>query len=171
MKEIKIPDPHAKRRIKNFILQPLVQIKLGIYTILLSFIVVIALTWFLYSLLYPLYDMVLELTDLREQVDIVQASYLLKAGWIIGGSLIFYLVVTIAISIYYTHKLVGPTFAFRRHIGALIKGDYTSRVNLRRGDAFGEVAQDLNELAQTLQKNEQDKRRNSKNPPQDRASV
>ena len=52
----------------------------------------------------------------------------------------------------YSKKLVGPQIAFRRHIAAIEAGDYTSRIALRKGDAFGDVAHDLNKLAETLEK-------------------
>ena len=44
----------------------------------------------------------------------------------------------------------GPTVAFRRHIQALRQGDFDSRVRLRRGDAFNEVADELNALSEDL---------------------
>lgn len=148
-----IADMSARRKFKNYLLQPLLQVKLGIYFIVLSLIVSIGLLWFLYYYLSPLYDMVLELTDLREEVGLVQASYLLGAGWMVAGSILLYFFATIAISIFFTHRLIGPTYAFRRHIQSLIDGDYGSRVNLRKNDAFPEVANDLNRLAEHLQSN------------------
>ena len=42
---------------------------------------------------------------------------------------------------------IGP---FRRHIQAMKNGDYSSRVHLRKGDAFVEMADDLDELAGVL---------------------
>ena len=40
----------------------------------------------------------------------------------------------------YSRKLVGPQIAFRRHIAAIESGDYSSRIVLRKGDAFDDVA-------------------------------
>jgi hypothetical protein len=42
--------------------------------------------------------------------------------------------------------------AFKRHIRALREGNYDSRVVLRKGDAFDDVADELNLLAQALAK-------------------
>ncbi len=59
-------------------------------------------------------------------------------------------------SIYFTHKMVGPTVAFRRQINALKSGNYRSKVYLRQGDAFGEVAVELNELADELKRQQEE---------------
>jgi len=67
----------------------------------------------------------------------------------IGTTIYFF--ITVAVSIFFTHRLVGPTYAFRRHIRELKNGNYGSRVVLRKGDAFQEVAEDLNDLAVTLE--------------------
>ena len=49
-------------------------------------------------------------------------------------------------------EVIGPTVAFKRHIRALREGNYDSRVVLRKGDAFDDVADELNLLAQALAK-------------------
>ncbi len=65
---------------------------------------------------------------------------------------IAYILITVFLSMIYLHKMVGPTIAFRRHIDALKSGNYDSRITLRKNDAFTEVAQELNELAEVLEK-------------------
>lgn len=141
----------SKRKLSNFLLQPLLQIRLGLYAILLSLLFgcgVLAIIW---VNLHKFYDLVLELTDLREEVTKILSSYIEGAiGWIVLAAVVYFLL-TVAVSIFFTHRLVGPTYAFRRHIRELTKGNFRSRVNLRRGDAFMEVAQDLNELAVKLE--------------------
>ncbi len=55
------------------------------------------------------------------------------------------------ISTIYTHRLVGPVMPIRRHIKALRDGLYTHRVTLRRHDGLQDIADDLNDLARTLE--------------------
>ena len=146
-------DPKVKRRLRNILLQPLVQVKLGMYSICLAFLFSIVIMTLLYMNFYRFYDMVLELTDLREEVSMLLQGYIMDAtGWLLT-TVIVYLIMNIAISVYYTHRLVGPTYAFRRHIDLLRNGDFDSRVQLRKGDAFEEVANDLNDLASQLDTN------------------
>ncbi len=139
-----------KRKLSNFMLQPLLQIRLGLYSILLSLAFCLALVAIFYINFYKFYDLVLELTDLREEVtDILQSYVRGLIGWVVVGTTVYFFI-TVAVSIFFTHRLVGPTYAFRRHIRELKNGNYGSRVVLRKGDAFQEVAEDLNDLAVTL---------------------
>lgn len=140
-----------KRKLSNFLLQPLLQIRLGLYSIILSLGFCISIVGIFYFNFYRFYDLVLELTDLRDEVNEILQSYLEGLSLWLAVVLGFYFVVTVAVSIFYTHKLVGPTYAFRRHIRELTRGNYNSRVVLRKRDAFQEVADELNELAVTLE--------------------
>jgi len=55
----------------------------------------------------------------------------------------------------YTHRMIGPTLPIMRHIKALKDGFYSHRVQLRRHDCFQELANELNALAETLEKRKQ----------------
>ncbi len=142
-----------KRKLSNFLLQPLLQIRLGLYSIILSLGFCIAIVTIFYVNLYRFYDLVLELTDLREEVSEILQGYIEGLTFWLVVLLVVYLIITVAVSIFFTHKLVGPTYAFRRHVRELGKGNYKSRIVLRKHDAFQEVADDLNELAVTLEAN------------------
>ena len=48
--------------------------------------------------------------------------------------------------------MIGPTLPIMRHIRALKDGFYSQRVKLRRYDCFQELADELNKLAETLEK-------------------
>ncbi len=75
-----------------------------------------------------------------------------------------YMIVTLALAVLYTaamvgasiafvHRVAGPLTAVRRHARALKMGRYTSRIQLRSGDhLYEDLAQNLNELAEELQK-------------------
>ena len=139
-----------KRKLGNFMLQPLLQIRLGLYSILLSLAFCLALVAIFYINFYKFYDLVLELTDLRAEVNDILKSYIEGLViWVAVGTGIYFFI-TVGVSIFFTHRLVGPTYAFRRHIQELKNGNYGTRVVLRKGDAFQEVAEDLNDLAVTL---------------------
>ncbi len=144
-----------KRKLSNFLLQPLLQVRLGLYAILLSLLFGFGVFAIIYVNFYKFYDLVLELTDLRAEVTEILNTYIHGVVvWMILA-LVVYFLVTVAVSIFFTHRLVGPTYAFRRHIKDLSRGQYKSRVILRKGDAFQEVADDLNELAVKLEQQRQ----------------
>lgn len=146
-----VADDRPKRKLSNYFLQPLLQIKLGFYAIILAFGFCTLIVGVFYINFYRLYDMILELTDLRAEVTAILHSYIENLVTWIGLATLVYLACTVLMSVFLTHRLVGPTFAFRRHIQQLIKGNYQSRVCLRKRDAFAEVAEDLNQLAETLE--------------------
>ena len=140
------------RKFGNFLLQPLVQVKLGLYAIVLSLVFCVVMIYLYYSNFSEFYQLILDLTDLREEVTaIVSDKFSELVIWTVA-SVFVYFALTVAMSIFFTHRLVGPTYAFRRHINELKKGNYKSRVVLRKSDSFVEVAEDLNKLAETLEK-------------------
>jgi hypothetical protein len=56
------------------------------------------------------------------------------------------------VAVIFTHKLIGPTIAFRRHIRMIAEGKFQYRTKLRKGDAFQEVASDLNKLSEFFER-------------------
>jgi len=147
-----VSETRHQRKIKNFLLQPLVQIKLGLYATVVTVLFSVIMFGVLYANFYRIYDMILELTDLRTEVTMVLDSYIASLmGWL-GALVLLYVSLMIVLSIYYTHRLIGPTYAFRRHIQELMNGNLSSRITLRKGDALHEVADDLNALAEYLAK-------------------
>ena len=58
----------------------------------------------------------------------------------------------IMVGVLVTHRIFGPVVPIVRHIKNLAEGDYSSRIHLRSGDSMNEIADALNELAETLSK-------------------
>ena len=63
----------------------------------------------------------------------------------------FIMVLALLLWAYYSFRIFGPLVAVYRHLRALIDGEYTSRVRLRRHDEFTDLANQLNHLAEVLQ--------------------
>ncbi len=61
----------------------------------------------------------------------------------------------VAVTILYTHRIVGPAVAFRRHVRDLIEGRYDAKLKLRPNDDFAQLASDLNELSDTMARQQQ----------------
>jgi len=145
------PKGKAQRSFKNFLLNPLLQVKLGMYCIILSVVFAIALGAILYSNFAELIDSVVLMTDLEDDVRDLFLSYWKSTQIWIYLIFLIYLGSTIAVSIMYTHKLIGPTIAFKRHVRSLIDGKYNARTYLRKGDAFVELGEELNNLSQQME--------------------
>ena len=60
-----------ERKIKNYLLQPLWQIRLGLYSIGLSLVFSAVMGALVYRNFYRFYQLVIELTDLRDDVEVL----------------------------------------------------------------------------------------------------
>ena len=63
-----------------------------------------------------------------------------------------YTVMIVLVATVYTHRMIGPTFPIMRQIKALKDGLYSHRVKLRRYDCLQEMGDELNALAESLEK-------------------
>ncbi len=148
-----------RRHKMNLLLQPALQLKLPaiLLIVTLGFAALqVAHTQFAYG---KLFEIVLEEAGrppflenlLREQTgDYIEVT---------SAFTLMYILVVVILSVAYAHRMIGPMVPLRRQIEALKNGDYGARVKLRKRDAFSEIAEDLNELAQVLE--EHDKARAS----------
>ncbi|MCP5057023.1 MAG: hypothetical protein GY937_09910 [bacterium] len=84
----------------------------------------------------------------------------------LGMVLSLYTVFVVGLWGWHTRRVMGPEVAFRRQVEALKNGDYTARVLLRDGDAFEDLANDLNELAAILGSNEKPDERQDASAPE-----
>ena len=142
-----------QRKIKNFLLQPLIQIKLGLYSILLAIFFSATTLAVLYLNLLDFATIIFALTDSESEIRELFTEYVSQTKWWILVLVLFFLVTNITVSVTYTHRLVGPTVAFRNQIEKIRKGDFSQTIHLRKGDAFGEVADEINKLTQQLSEN------------------
>ncbi len=144
------------RKFKNFMLQPFLQTKIGVYSVVISVLFSIVVGGYLYFKLMDFGDVIQTLTESDDSIKELIQQYLVSVGIVAGAIGILFIFMSLGMSIYFTHKMVGPTVAFRRQINALKSGNYRSKVYLRQGDAFGEVAVELNELADELKRQQEE---------------
>jgi nitrogen fixation/metabolism regulation signal transduction histidine kinase len=138
------------RKLKNFLLEPMVQVKIGIYCIICSLLFAVTMVSLIYFKFNTLARNILDLTDVPDELlDIIQQHWSGTGLWI-AGLVMLYILVIIVVSIWYTHRLVGPMVAFNRHVDKLICGDYQVKTTVRKHDAFGALAEKLNKLSDSL---------------------
>jgi len=142
----------SDRKLRNFLLMPQIQIRLGAYMIVLAVALLVSLGVIVYVKMSEIISLIVQLTDVEEEVEEVLINYVQGMSWWIILAIVLYIAINMSLSVLYTHKMVGPTYAFRRHIQALGKGNYNAKTNLRKGDAFEELASDLNTLSDVLDK-------------------
>jgi len=147
---------NPRRKAKNMLLQPGLQLRLPVYMLLLTLALLGLLAAHTYEVYGRLFALAIAESNqpewFRRTLDAQTGDFALV--W--GALGLTYTLAVLTVCIVYVHRMVGPIVPFRRHIEALKNGDFSSRVKLRRGDAFEDVASDLNELAELLA--EQEKR-------------
>ncbi len=140
----------SQRNVKNLALQPALQMKIGFIHIGLSLCFAVAVIWLVFTNMNHLFNLLIDLAGVQQEISSLAVDYFEPIKIKILGLGILYVALTLLISIKLSHSLVGPTIAFRRHIKMIIDGDLTYRTKLRDGDAFNEVAEDLNQLSEHL---------------------
>ena len=141
-----------KRKMINFLLQPFVQLRTGLITVLIAVIGFIIVGLYVYGRMADFSQVVATLTESDAAISELMRDYLRSTGAVALGIVAVALTINLLFSIYFTHKMVGPTVAFRRHLKQLQSGEYDKRCKLRKGDAFIEVQDELNALADELEK-------------------
>ena len=140
-----------RRKARNLLLRPTLQMKLPLYTLLLSFTFGLLALLLFYIYFEQLYVMMLENTTqgsyLRTAVSIQTSNFLEATSMLLIG----YILLMVAVTAIYTHRIIGPTVALKRHIKALKDGLYSHRVQLRKRDELKDMAAELNELAEILE--------------------
>jgi nitrogen fixation/metabolism regulation signal transduction histidine kinase len=113
--------------------------------------------WHTHSAYAKLYEMVMTSVpeSFQEQILRQTQDFSIVGAAILGG----FVLAMLGFCIAYTHTLLGPTVALRRHVQSMKDGNYQARNKLRESDAAHQgLADDLNELASILQHAQKDAR-------------
>ena len=140
-----------KRSIQNLILAPRLQMPFALYSTLATLLFVAAsigvLTWVGNDSI----SLILALTDAPKETQDVLNSVLSKSTLLISALAVIFVLINFSVSLFISHRMVGPVIQFLRHVKALKDEDYSSRVNIRPKDGFYDLAGALNELAESLE--------------------
>lgn len=58
--------------------------------------------------------------------------------------------VVVVVTLLVSHKIAGPMFRFEKDINRIAGGDLKSRIRIRKGDQFQELAESLNRMVESL---------------------
>lgn len=143
------PRRHRRRRSVNLSIERSLQLELPIAILLVTGAVAIGLAAYAraaYGRLFAAFQDAAEAPALEALLRAQTSDFLLVAA-LIG---VAYAVLVSFMTLIWCQRLVGPVVAFRRMLAALLAGDLGARVQLRRGSAFHELADDLNALAEQI---------------------
>jgi methyl-accepting chemotaxis protein len=142
-----------RRKARNFLIKPGIQLRLPLYVLLLSFTFVLLAVLIGNLYFEQTYITLLQSTTQSEYVQRLLARQTQEFKELAMLLLSGYVVLMVVVMVVYTHRLIGPVIPVLRHVKALREGHYAHRISLRKNDAFSELADQLNQLAETLQNN------------------
>jgi methyl-accepting chemotaxis protein len=138
-----------RRSIRNYLLNPKVQLRMGFFVSINIIFAVVAAIYFARIMSLPLFDTLVINTDSDLSPELFSLfEETTRSGFmtIIAFAICHGFIISM-ITVWYTHRIIGPIIAFRRHVQALTNGNTSSRIKLRDHDAFTALADELNELA------------------------
>jgi HAMP domain-containing protein len=91
-----------------------------------------------------------EMGDVDPELAAVLNNSLMPGLLEMIGALVLVAALMVILLIKTSHRYYGPLVPIQRHIENLIKGNYDTRIHLRKGDELTELSASLNKLAETL---------------------
>lgn len=142
------------RTLRTILIEPFKQLKLGVYVLMLSLAFVLITGLLVVNAFMEQYQHVMEIfqvVDPRFKWELVTNDVFETNVVRIVAVLVTYVVVLFAVVFRATHKYYGPLVSIERFVQDISHGDYTRRVQVRRGDELHDLTLHLNEMAQILQ--------------------
>lgn len=139
-----------KRKIRNFLLMPKIQLRYLYYLLALN---VAPMAVLLAFGVIQFQRLRIELATFDQLPTSLLVSIDTTMSHLALGFLIAFLSVLLLLiygSIVISHRFVGPMYVINRQLKSLIKGDYEVQRNLRKHDEMKETFELIKELAQKL---------------------
>jgi hypothetical protein len=140
-----------KRSLRNLLINGEAQSNLFYWFLALSAFFAITLGVVIFLGMEDFFSQVMAASQLEEELGKSFIENWNQTKYLLLGFLIVYVSGVGALTITYTHRLVGPMVSFKKHLDELIKGNYSTRIHLREKDYFRDIAGKLNELAEKLE--------------------
>lgn len=139
-----------RRKLKNFLLKPRAQLEIVINIVTLTIFFAMASGLIVYFQLDDIFKTLIVMSKISDETSrSFTHDWSTSLQWLLVFTL-FYVFAIISICIIHSHRMIGPTVAFRRQLEALLKGEYKARIKLRDGDYYQNLAELFNRLAEQL---------------------
>jgi len=138
--------------LKAILVVPYKQIKLGLLFLLLNLIFAFLILWTFTYYMYDVYSVVVSYFQLAHTDQMVTLG---KFAWPVSVMILLILIfvlLTLFLSIKYTHKIYGPLVSIHGFLDALLQNKQPERLQLRTHDQLKDLASKLNLLAEKLKK-------------------
>ena len=151
----KINYKKQRRTFKSLFIEPFKQVKFGLPFLGVSSTFLFLMAYMIITAFMAQYEQLMELYQVTDE----GAKYALLTNDVFVQNMIYMsiLYVLYILSLFFvvfklTHRFYGPTVAFTRFTTQMKAGNYAFRLRLRKKDELQNVADDLNTLAEALEK-------------------
>ncbi len=147
--------PTYKRSIRSFLLEPFKQVRIGLYLVALTLGFTVLLILLFFDVMYRQHLRTMEMLGMSDGSsfwDLLDNPIVLTGLMQIGFALVVFILITVVTSIVLTHRVYGPLVSIRRLVRSLAQGDFSARVRIRKRDDLHDLADELNELAESLER-------------------
>lgn len=140
-----------ERKLKNYLIDPFAQVRIGVIVVGMMAVLEACLLVFSYYFLKDFTAMLIELTDIPEDIIPQAQRELEKLFMYLSGFSVLVFIITFMLVVLETHKIVGAGYAINRFINDnLLKGIYGKKLILRHGDHLQNLADSVNTLSEHL---------------------
>lgn len=142
------------RKLRNTIIEPFKQFKIGVYIIATTFIFIVFAGYLFMSSFWQQYQHVMsifEVVDPNLQWEVITNDVFFANIIKVSVLFLLFMLLTMAMVFKLTHRYYGPLVSIEKFIDQVADGDYGSRVSLRKKDELQRLATKLNQMAENLE--------------------
>jgi hypothetical protein len=139
-----------RRTVRGLLVNPQAQLKYSFVAVASGLIILAIFLATILAFLNQTFAILQDSYGLDPQAGESVRSMVANNLWMGLGFAVLLGVMTFAMGIKFSHRIYGPMVPIQLHIAELKKGNYESRIKLRKHDQFTDVKDSLNELAQLL---------------------
>lgn len=159
-------DHRPKRNLRSTLIEPFKQIKIGIYVMLLSLAFLVCASWLFIAAFTEQYQHVMEIfnvVDPSTKWELVTNNIFYSNAIKLGILFVSFIGILFTVVFRMTHRVYGPLISIERFVTHMAEGKYDQRLVIRRKDDLQKLAEQLNQMADKLQKRHgpHDRRRNN----------
>ena len=152
------------RKLRNTIIEPFKQFKIGVYIIVLTLIFIVCAGYMFMSSFWQQYQHVMsifEVVDPNLQWEVITNDVFITNIIKIAALFLVFMLVIMAVVFRLTHRYYGPLVSIEKFVDRMTAGDYRSRVTIRKKDELVRLVNKLNLMAEHLEQRHGDKRKSS----------
>ncbi len=140
----------TNRSLKNILINPAYQLKYVLWISTAGIMLIACNALIFYSYIKENYSILVDLSPMDEAAKTQLYHELNVILYKLGGVSLVFMILAAILGIKISHATAGPLFHFKRIFNEIKNGKTDSRIRLRPGDDFKDVAQAFNEMMDSL---------------------